>query len=167
MYYNCPYWNFSIATKQRKQTTWFSPFDFSEFYHTVPDPLLSHRHPLIHAASMSGAKACRRLRRHVEDIAAVPGRRHRSPHGPGLHRHLQYSRRLLDVRLLQVCAVFRRRTINAETGFANKTNLDASDYNILQTRKRFLNAMCKYSTMSYWHRDFVIIARLCRCNRFI
>ena len=51
---------------------------------------------------MPRSEARSRRRRHVEDIAALPGRRRRPTHGPGLHRNLQYSRGLLDVRLLQV-----------------------------------------------------------------
>lgn len=77
-------------------------FVFSEFHSTVPVSLVFNRHTNIHPPSMPRSEAIGGGRRHVEGVAALPRRRHRVARRPGDHRHLQYSRGLLDVRLLQV-----------------------------------------------------------------
>lgn len=82
----------------------YSPsfFCYSELHCTVPDLVLRTGHPAVDATSMSRAKIGGRFRGYVEDIAALSGCRDSPAHRAGFHRHLQHSRRVVDVRVLQV-----------------------------------------------------------------
>lgn len=75
---------------------------YSELHCTVPDLVLRTGHPAVDATSMSRAKIGSRFRGYVEDIAALSGCRDSPAHRAGFHRHLQHSRRVVDVRVLQV-----------------------------------------------------------------
>ena len=78
----------------------FIPFFSSEFRCTVPDPLFSHRNPFVNFTIMPWTKANRWSGRHVENIATVPRCRYCSSRSSSFYRNLQYSRSLMDVRLL-------------------------------------------------------------------
>jgi len=77
---------------------WILSF-YSELHRTVPDFILYTGHPVIDVTSMSRTETGGWFCGYVENLAAFSGCGNSSAHRASLHRYLQHSRYIVDVRV--------------------------------------------------------------------
>jgi len=90
--------NFTLFTHD----VFFFSFLYSKLYYAVPDFISRSGHPIVNITSVSRTKIGGWFCRYVENFAAFSRCWNSTACRTGFHRHLQYSWRIVDVRVFQV-----------------------------------------------------------------